>query len=125
MIERSCFALNLPCLGTGSAEGGGELGEVLGFDGAAGSIGLGIEIEDELASLEVRKRHFAAAVVGKPEAGCLAANRDLCWHAPSFRRFHRIKLNMAWGWGPVAAARGSMRNRWDARRIGWPTRCDL
>ena len=59
-----CFALNLSCAATASAEtpenrgigfgeGGLEAGKVDGFRGAAGRVGLGIEIKHELPAREV------------------------------------------------------------------------
>ena len=56
------------------AKAGGQPGEVLGLDGATGGIGLGIEVEDELAALEVRQRHLAAAIARQLEAGGLATD---------------------------------------------------
>ena len=81
--------------GSGAAEGGSKSGEILGLHGAPGGVGLGIEVKHELASLEVSKRHFGAAVVGQLEAGCLATDGDLCAHTPSFRRFPRLNLSSA------------------------------
>ena len=51
--------------GFGAGEGGRQPGKVLGLDGAARGVGLGIEVEDQLAALEIGQRHFAAAVAGQ------------------------------------------------------------
>src|SRR2546425_334845 len=78
--------------GAGLGEGRMQPGEVLGLDRASGRIGLGIEIENELLSFEVRERYGAAAVTGQAEIGRLVARNEVCRHMPlpSFRRFPTV-----------------------------------
>ena len=51
--------------GAGPGEGGASLEKSLASMVQPGGVGLGIEIEHELAALEVGERHLAAAVAGQ------------------------------------------------------------
>ncbi len=76
----------------GLGKGRMQAGEILGLDRASGRIGLGIEIENELLSFEVRERYGAAAVTRQAEIGRFAARCQVCRHMPlpSFRRFRTV-----------------------------------
>ena len=76
----ACLVLNASCFLTGSAdtpitatpglgEGGAQAGKILGLDGAAGRVGLGIEIKDQFPVFEIGKRYGAAAVPREVEIG--------------------------------------------------------
>lgn len=76
----------------GLFKGGFESGKVDGFLGAAGRIGLGVEVENELPSLEIGQRYFASVATGQTEGRRLAAFDQNLRHMPSFRRFQRVNL---------------------------------
>ena len=52
---------------------GPQLGELDRLPGAAGGVGPGVEVEDELAALEIGQETVAAAIARKVERGCLGA----------------------------------------------------
>ena len=101
-------------------------GEVLGLPGAAGGVGLGIEIEDQLAALEVGQRDFAAAVAGQAEGREPWRRRSsLCGHMPSFRRFRGVNAAIRLWVGRALAERlDFVRNplRRQANRSAVPAR---
>ena len=79
--------------------------------GAAGRVGLGVEVEDELAPLEIGERYGTAAVARQLEVGrFLAHSRD---HVPSFRRFRGanvprdVTLVKGWRNGGVSCETGT------------------
>ena len=61
----------------GGGEGVDVFGEVLRLIGAAGRVGLGVEIEHDLAALEPVQRHAVAAGRGHVERGGLLAFGDV------------------------------------------------
>ena len=90
-MVRSCFFLNASWAFTGSAETprisvpalsncGAQLREIDGFPGAAGGVGPRIEIDDELAALELRQRNTAAAVARQRESRGFLADLELNSH---------------------------------------------
>jgi hypothetical protein len=64
--------------------------KINGFPGAAGGVGLGVEIQHELAALEVGERQAAAAIARQLERGGLGALRQIGTHVPSFRPFSAV-----------------------------------
>jgi len=101
--------LNLSCFATGSAETprnrGAGLGEISAQPresdrllGAAGRIGLRIEIKDEIAPLEILQRDFAATVPWKREGRRLRTRNKFSAHMPSFRRFRAVMSHMPFAW---------------------------
>ena len=54
-------------------EGGGVVAEFAGFGGAAGGVGLGVEVEDDGFALEGGEFEGVAGFVGEFEIGCFAA----------------------------------------------------
>src|SRR5262249_6676373 len=74
--------------------------------GATRGIGARIEIEDELAALEVGQRNGVAAVAGQGESRRPGAGRE-AGHVPSFRRFLRVILTSGGILGDLAGARMS------------------
>src|SRR5258708_15941034 len=76
----------------GLGKGRMQAGEILCLDRASGRIRLGVEIENELLSFEVRERYGAAAATPQAEIGRLVARREVCRHMPlpSFRRFRTV-----------------------------------
>lgn len=73
---------------------GPKLREFNGFAGAAGGVGLGIEVEHELAALEVGERQIAAAVARQVECGGLCPLGELRRHVPSFRPYFRLNESL-------------------------------
>ena len=74
----------------GLLEFGPKPREINGFPGAAGGVGLGVEIEHELAALEVGEGHGAAAVARQLERGGLGPLGEVRRHVPSFRPYFRL-----------------------------------
>src|SRR3984893_5773641 len=65
--------------------------EVDGFAGTTRGVGLGIEIDDELATLELGQRNAAAAVTRQRKCGGFLTHRELDrhWRLP-FVPFSRL-----------------------------------
>ena len=106
--------------GSGLFEGGSELRKLDGLLGAAGGVGLRIEIEDELASLEIGERHLAAVTVGQGEGRSLAAFGENHRHTPSFRRFQWVNLRIRSRFWAKAEGHPDMsdQNRIQVNQIG-------
>ncbi len=96
-----CLALNLSCardgigrdaedFGAGFGEGGAVRRKRDRLLGAAGGIGFGIEIEDEVAALEILQRYRRSAVARQTEGRRLRRRDKFACHMPSFRRFRAV-----------------------------------
>lgn len=92
----------------GFFEGLAESRKIDRFLGAARRVRLGIEIEDELASLEVGQRNSAVAIAGQGKGRSLAAFGQCLTHMPSFRRFQRVNLPLRPGLWAKAGRQAGM-----------------
>lgn len=112
--------------GTGLFERRPKLRKIDGLLGAAGGIGLRIEIEDKLAPLEIGKRDLAPATAGQGKGRSFAAfDQSLC-HTPSFRRFQRVNLPLRSRFWAKAEGHPGMsdQNRIQVNQIGDVTAAD-
>src|SRR6185437_15239376 len=102
-----------------------------GFLGAAWGVGFGVEIKDEVATLEILQRDRRSAVALQRERRRLRAYGKFARHMPSFRRFRPVNGGIAScvGWaqavprllatdcaGPNPGRRQNIRNTSDEGR---------
>src|SRR3954452_23942013 len=73
---------------------GPKLREFNGFAGAAGGVGLGVEVEHELAAVEVGEGQTAAAVARQLEGWGLCPLGEFRRHVPSFRPYFRLNESL-------------------------------
>jgi hypothetical protein len=99
--------------GVGAGKPRTQPGKIHGLAGAARRVSLGVEIQHQILSPEVRERHALPAAAGQFErwrldsfgqqvlcgrfarrAGCFLVGCFACLHAPSFRRLLEVKTVM-------------------------------
>src|SRR6185437_2726478 len=118
VLRRDRVGRDAQNVGSRAGEGRAQFAEVDRLAGAAGGVRLRIEIEDEIAALEVLQRDRSAAVARQREGRCLVAEADFARHVPSFRRFRPVNVADATCVG--GAQRAPRRSAAEPSRAAFP-----
>ena len=88
-------------VGAGFLEVGAKLRKINGFAGAAGGVGLGIEVDDQLAPLEIGERNVPPPSRGSLKAGAFdpsASSVGMCLPFVPFSRSMKDQTIRWWAW---------------------------